>query len=436
MSTINPDGTFSKAVNIGAPINNSENSSAVSITPDAQSLLLLNVYLPDGKMEKGISIARRNGNVWGFPEKVNIQNYYNDNIYGEYCLSVSGKYLVMTVQRKDGYGSKDIHISMLQPDGSFSEPKNIGSVINTPDSEASPFLAADEKTLYFSTAGHPGFGKNDVFMTKRLDDTWMNWSVPENLGPDLNSPNWDAYYTFTTNGEYVYYVVSAPGRGGDIFRKKLPASAKPAPVVLVSGKVYDQKTKLPLKSKIQYSDLTTSTTAGSAFSDATTGDYRIILQSGKQFGFLAEADNYYSVSENIDLSKLTTYQEIRRDLYLVPIEKGAAIRLNNLFFDFNKSDLKKESNSELKRLVELLQKYPKMKIEIAGHTDNVGTDETNIPLSNRRAQAVLNWLVLNKIEASRLLAKGYGKSKPIASGNSEEARRQNRRVEFLILEME
>ena len=234
----------------------------------------------------------------------------------------------------------------------------------------------------------------------------------------------------------MYFVVSTTETGGNIYRKKLPAGARPAPVVVVSGKVFDMKTKLPLKARINYEDLGKGTSAGAASSDPNSGEYRIVLQAGKQFGFLAESANYYSVGENLNLSKLTSYQEVKRDLYLVPIEKGAAIRLNNLFFDFNKSDLKKESNNELKRLVELLNQYPKMKIEIAGHTDNVGTDETNIPLSNKRAQAVLNWLVANKIDVTRLTAKGYGKSKPIAVGNTEEARKQNRRVEFLILEIE
>ncbi len=435
VSTI-ADGTFTKAVSLGAPINNSENSSVVSITPDGQQLLLLNVYNADGTMAVGVSMSKKNGDRWNFPEKVNINNFYNDSQFGEYNLSVSRKVMLMTLQRKDGLGSKDVHVSFLQDDGAWTEPKNIGSVINTADSEVSPFLAADERTLYFSSNGHPGFGRNDVFMTQRLDDTWLNWAEPQNLGPDLNSPNWDAYYSFSADGQYVYFVSGTANNKTDIFRKKLPAGARPAPVVLVSGIVYDQKTKLPLHARITYQDLSTGKNAGLATSDKTSSAYRIILQSGKSYGFMAEADNYYSVSENIDLTKLQEFTEIKRDLFLAPIEKGMAIRLNNLFFDFNKSDLKKESESELNRLVEMLTKYPAMKIEIAGHTDNVGTDQTNIPLSNRRAQAISAWLIKNKINATRLIAKGYGKSKPVAQGNSEEARRLNRRVEFLILEME
>lgn len=193
-STQGEDGKFSPAKSIPQPINNAQNNSIAGITPDGQTLLVLNVYNPDGSMGAGVSLTRKEGESWGFPKKVEIKNFYNKNRYGEYNLSASGKTMLMTIQRDDGFGSKDVHVSFLQDDGTWSEPKNLGATLNTAESETSSFLAADGRTLYYSTNGLPGYGRNDVVVTQRLDDTWEKWSEPQNLGPDLNTPQWDAYY--------------------------------------------------------------------------------------------------------------------------------------------------------------------------------------------------------------------------------------------------
>lgn len=434
-SVMDASGKFSPAQPVPAPINNRENNSIAGITPDGQTLLVLNVYNPDGTMTAGVSLSRKEGEAWAFPKKIDIKNFYNRNRYGEYNLSASGKILMMTIQRDDGYGSKDVHVSFLQDDGTWSEPKNLGPMINTPDSETSSFLAADERTLYYSTNGLPGYGKNDVFVTQRLDDTWLNWSEPQNLGPDLNSPEWDAYYTFTADGSCVYFVSGGRNGSSDIFRKKLPAAARPDPVVIVKGKVLDAKTKQPLAASISYQNLATNKNLGYANSNSVDGQYSIVLQAGNNYEFLADAPNYYPISDNLDLGKLHEFKEITRDLYLAPIEKGVAIRLNNLFFDFNKAELKSESLGELTRLATLLKNNPTMKIEISGHTDNVGTDAYNLPLSMKRAQAVRDFLTGKGIDAARLIAKGYGKTKPLKPGDTEEIRKLNRRVEFTISEL-
>lgn len=435
-STINPDGSFAPAKNIGAPLNNTENSSVTAITPDGQTVLLLNRYLPNGQMEKGVSISLRTGDGWGFPQNLEIKDFYNDNMYGEYCLAANGKVMLMTVQRKDGFGAKDICVSFRNDDGTWTAPLNCGPTINTGSSETSPFLAADGMTLYFSTDGFPGIGKKDMFLTRRLDDTWTNWSVPENLGPALNTPGWDAYYSIPASGEYAYFVSYTDAIGAaDIFRAKLPAVLRPRPVVLVRGRVLNAKTNEPIGARISYENLTTGTEVGIANSNPKTGDYSIVLPAGEEYGFLAISADYIPVSENIDLTKLTEYKEITRDLRLVPIEKGATIRLNNIFFDTGKFNLRKQSLRELDRLVKLLNENPNMKIEVSGHTDDVGTDESNLVLSRNRAKAVYDYLVSKNIVAARLTSKGYGETKPQLPNTNAENRQVNRRVEFTITEI-
>lgn len=437
MAEIKADGSFNPAQNLGAPLSNNENNSICAITPDGQTALLLNVYLPDGRADNGISTSQRDSSGWAFPKKVVVTDYYNDNVYGEYCLSASGKVLMLTLQRKDSKGGKDIHVSFLNDNGTWTAPANIGGVINTAESETSPFLAADEKTLYFSSAGWPGYGKNDMFVTRRLDDTWMNWSPPENLGPVLNTPGWDAYYSIPASGEFAYFVSYSNSLGAsDIFRTPLPKELRPAPVVLIRGTVRNKKTNEPMGATIKYENLGTGENLGIAHSDPATGAFTIVLPAGENYGFLPEKKKFIGLSDNIDLSQLTEYKEIVRDLFLVPIEKGQVVKLNNIFFDTGKFDLRSESRAELDRLVKVLKSNPVMEIEIDGHTDNVGDDAANLTLSRNRAKAVMDYLLAKGIAPLRLKSQGYGETKPVDVNTTPEGRQNNRRVEFLILKSE
>jgi outer membrane protein OmpA-like peptidoglycan-associated protein len=344
--------------------------------------------------------------------------------------------MLLTLDRKDSYGQRDVYVSFQRNDGSWSEPKNLGPVVNSYDDETSPFLAADGVSLYYSTEGFPGYGSQDIFVSRRLDDTWEHWSPPQNLGPEINSDDWDAYYTIPASGEYAY-VVSAQNSIGatDIFEIKLAETAKPKPVVLVKGRVFNSKTKQPLESQISYSDLSTNKEAGVARSDAKDGSYQIVLPLEKIYSFVGAKSGFYPISDTVNVKDVKSYQEITRDLYLSPIEVKQAIRLNNIFFDFDKTELLSESSAELDRLVALLKQQPAMRIELRGHTDNKGADAYNQKLSDGRATAVLEYLAGKGIDRNRMVAKGYGKTVPIASNDTEAGRAQNRRVEFMILEL-
>jgi OOP family OmpA-OmpF porin len=435
VSRRNPDGSWGPATNMGPPLNNTDNNAVTSITPDGQTLLLLNKYKEDGSAEIGVSYARKLGDSWDKPQGQNIDNYYNRSPYGEYALAASGKTMIMAIQRDNGSGGKDLHVSFLKPDNSWSEPLNMGKAVNTAGGESTPFLAADDATLYFSTNGRMGYGSKDMFVTRRLDSTWTNWSDPQNLGPLLNTPAWDAYYSIPASGDYAYFVSYQNSIGrADIFRAPLPQSVRPKPVVLVKGRVLNAKTKEPLGAEILYESLTSGKELGIARSNPVDGAYSIVLPAGEIYGFLGQAKGFIPVSENIDIKNLDVYQEITRDLYLVPIEAGSIVRLNNLFFDTGKWELRPQSTKELGRLVKLLNDNPTMTIEISGHTDDVGSDANNLELSKKRATSVQAYLIKNGIVATRLSAKGLGETKPQVPNDSPEHRQVNRRVEFSILQ--
>ncbi|MBN8696409.1 MAG: OmpA family protein [Bacteroidetes bacterium] len=427
--------TWSEAQNMGSPFNNSGHNMLVSVSADNNTLYLSNTYNPDGTQKgAGLSVAVRSADSWAMPKEIKINNYYNTHTYVNNCLSQDNAYLLHAIERKDSKGGADIYVSFLNKDGSYSEPLNLGADINTPGYETTPFLAADNKTLYFSSDMHPGYGNNDIFVTTRLDDTWKKWSTPLNLGPEINSVNWDAYFTIPASGDVAYMVSSENSLGeGDIVKVKLPEAAKPLPVVLIKGKVLNKKTNLPLKALISYYDVVSQEKVGEAISNPASGEYNIILQYGKKYSFRADKDGFYAVNDFLDVSSLDSYKEIEKDLYLVPVEIGQIVRLNNVFFDFNKSELKPDSYQELDRLVDFLKSNSGIEIEIGGHTDNIGNDEYNQRLSQQRVESVMLYLTSKGVQKDRLQAKGYGETKPIANNDTEDGKATNRRVEFTIL---
>ena len=435
-TTMDSNGQWREAENIGPPLNNDEANFVISVGADNNTLVVGNTYVEDGSpgAESGLSAAQKTTNGWSVPAPIAIDDFYNINKYVSFTLSQDGRYLAYSVERYDGYGDQDIYVSFLEGENHYTAPLNLGPVINTHSSEITPFLAADNATLYFSSYALPGYGSSDIFVSRRLDDTWTNWSEPENMGPEINSEYFDAYFSIPASGENAYMVSDEDSFGfSDIVRVKVPKAAKPRPVVLIRGRVLNQKNKEPLSAEIKYTDLTNNIEVGKAISDPADGKYSIVLQSGRDYSFRAEKTNYYAVNENLDVSVLTQYAEVERNLFLVPIETGQTIRLNNIFFALNKAELLSSSRAELDRLVEFLKKNRDINIEIAGHTDDSGDDAYNLQLSIKRAENVKEYLVSGGVDKSRLITRGYGKSKPILANDSEESRARNRRVEFTIL---
>ena len=422
--------------NVGAPINNSGNNYVISISPDRNTLLVSSIYGADGSsVGSGYSISHWNGTGWELPKTISIKDFVNDGEYGGGALSADGKVVIITLQDHRSKGANDLYFSFVQSDNSWTKPENMGEVINGFDHEYSPFLAADGKSLYFASRSHAGYGGADVFVSRRLDDTWKNWSKPLNLGRSVNTVGWDGNFSVEASGEWAYLTSYANSIGsGDIFRIRLKEEMKPDPVVIISGRVLDSKTGLPVEASISYRELRSDKNKGSAISDPKTGKYKIVLTEGYEYSFFAKNKNYISSRYNRDYSNIDAYEEIELDLFLTPIELDATVILNNVFFAPNKAVLLDKSKPELDRVVKLLKDNSSIEVEIGGHTNpSRATEQYHRDLSESRAVLIRDYLVGEGISSSRITAKGYGYNFPVERGLSANNKMKNMRVEFKIV---
>ncbi|HLT72133.1 MAG TPA: OmpA family protein, partial [Cyclobacteriaceae bacterium] len=414
-----------------------------SVTPDGRSAIILlgNKYLPNGKMMAGVSISSNVGGTWSSPVALEITNDYNFSEKANYFLANNRRTLIMSVEREDSRGGRDLYVTFMGSDSVWSEPKNLGDIINSAGEESAPFLALDDQTLYFSSDGFSGYGGSDIYVSKRLDDSWTNWSDPENLGPEINSTLEDLFFNIPANSEYAYYSRGITEANADIYRVKLPILRKPEVWVTVRGKIVDSETGEPLGAKIIYERLPEGQETGIAQTNPETGEYELRLPGGSLYGIRAEAADKISESQNLDLTGVTEDRTIdNRDFTLANIRvadiaEDVTIVLNNVFFDFDKSALKPESFPELNRIVGMMKERADMRIEVSGHTDSMGPERYNQGLSQRRAQAVVTYLADKGINAERLKVEYFGESKPIDSNETSEGRSKNRRVEFKILKL-
>ncbi|MEN8118958.1 MAG: OmpA family protein [Bacteroidota bacterium] len=332
-------------------------------------------------------------------------------------------------------GNLDIYVSEKTEDG-WSKPVNIGEKINTPYAERSPFLHPDMKTLYFSSDGHAGLGKLDVFKTTRLNDTsWTEWSEPVNLGKEINSFGDEYDYKISTDGKMAYLSVFETDNY-DIYQMELPVSMRPEAVAVIFGTIKNSDEEFE-HAKIKWEDLTTGKLIGFSESDINDGSYLIILPLGKNYGYYIDHKNYFPLSGNVDLTNQKEQIEIEKNFvlrsYVEIINNQVAIPLENVFFEHNKYQLRPESYLELNRLVTFIKKNEGLKIEISGHTDNTGTTQYNKQLSKKRADAVKNYLIKQGCKQSNLSSVGYGESHPVTKNDTEEGKAKNRRVEFRVV---
>ncbi len=429
-------GVWSDGLNLGRPLNDPTCNIAFALTPDNTTML---VYRQGtSKNNSDLAISKRTTAFWGAPVPLRFEHFENLAQSGITAyLGADGKTLLLSIIGPDTRGKEDLYVSTYDKKlHTFTTPKSLGKLINTPGSDITPFLAPDGITLYYSTDSLPGRGGLDIYMTRRLDDSWQNWSRPINLGPQINSSGDEYYFKFPADAKLGYYVSNNGTPTKDIWQVNLPPYLRPLPVMLVKGKVYNQATKQTMLATISYQELPSGIEVGSAQTDTTTGEYRILLPAGKQYGFMATAAGCVAVSENITvtLPPGKPYAEQQRDLTLAPLQAGQSIRLNNLFFATGSAAISAASYPELKRVAELLQMNPSLSIEVGGYTDNIGSLDLNLQLSHNRAEAVRKYLVETlHADAARISVLGYGSNFAVADNSTEEGRRLNRRVEMKIV---
>ncbi len=421
---------WSKAVNMGNAVNTTRTDNLLAISADNNTLMF--------EEENQLSVKHRTEAGWSPLEKLNLI-FKNESDHFVACLSADGKAVVFSAKLKSNifYDAKrnegDLYVCLKEGDKKWSAPINLGSAINSMGEDTSPFLSADGKTLYFATDGRPGYGNQDIFVSTRTGESWTEWSKPMNLGSQVNSVYFDAYYTLPASCDYAYFVSYDQGFGkADIFKIKLHQSSRPKPVTLVKGKVLNTKTGQPLAASIHFENLKTRKDVGEARSDPKTGAYQIILPFGVNYGVRATRSEFYSVHENLELPATNEYKEVEKDLMMVPIEVGETIKLNNVFFEAGLAVLKSESFPELDRLVSILAENTGISIELEGHTDNKGKEDVLMKLSEDRVATVRDYLVVHGIAKERITGHGFGATRPVAKGDSEEDRKLNRRVEFKI----
>lgn len=425
--------TWSKAELFPEPINNDENNAVCGISPNGKTMLLNNVYRNDGQMEKGVSMSflLRTGD-WSFPKALKILNFKNKSEFSEYSLAPNGKILVMTTEMKDSFGGKDIYVSFWKNDDSWTEPRNIGQVVNTGESESTPFIAPDGVTMYFSSSGHVGYGNNDIFLTRRLDDTWLNWSEPENLGPIVNTPQWDGYFSVAAQGDYAYFSSVENSLGAeDIYRIKIPEKAKPLTLIQMAGQILNQDTQETIAGKILVKSVAGTDSLWVDY-DPYLGDYSFMWPAKKAFTMQVVKDGYICRVEKFDYTSERNFKNIQRNLLIIPIQLNKQYQIPNINFDQSKAELIPSSYEELDKIVKILKDNSNFKILLEGHTDNQGDWNENMKLSLERVENVKAYIVSKGISPNRVRVKGWGGTKPMASNMSEERRKLNRRVEFTL----
>jgi len=289
--------------------------------------------------------------------------------------------------------------------------------------------------LYFSSKGHLGFGGSDIFISHRLDDTWQNWSEPENLGPIVNNEHDQIFFQIEYDSKYAYYV-NGTGDEADIFRIELPVMHLPEPVITITGKVLDKNTLLPISNANVSLQNSSGNFIEAEQETSNDGFYRFTLPIGAVYELNAKKDGYLSVEhEPMDLKAVYESDSIYKDILMSPIEEGERISLDNTYFDFDKATLRPESVPQLNKVVNFLKDNKKVMIQLDGHTCSIGKDDYNQKLSENRAKAVLIYLQENGIKSKRLSSAGFGESKPKESNENEIGRERNRRVEFVIIDL-
>lgn len=425
------DESWDKVKDIGPPINTIENEGAFSISSDGNYIFFTSCSRNGGKGQCDIWLTSKKNNRWDEPK--NLQSPINTKYWeSQPSISSDGRMLYFSSDRPGGYGGTDIWVSEFSNSG-WSAPKNLGPTVNTSKDEQFPFIHSDNRTLYFSSNGHPGLGKSDLYLTRK--DVKLNWETPINMGFPINSRGQDWNLVVARDGKTAYFSSDQlKGFGGlDIYTFQLPEKLQAEKVSYLRGYVRDAITKQPLSANVELSPINGEPTT-LTYAKPGTGMFLVPLKTNMKFALTIDKDGYLFYTEFYNMPAIQRDQPIELIIDLEKIELGNSVVLKNIFFDTDKSDIKDESKQELEKLIDFLSENNSIRIEISGHTDNVGDSKHNMVLSENRAKSVCDFLTNNGIEKSRLTYKGFGDTQPIKQNNTDENRAKNRRTEFKIIQ--
>lgn len=435
ISRKNAKGRWTEPESVSRNINSELNEGTSTISADGRKLIFTSCVGRQGYGSCDLYESIRTGEEWTKPRNLG-PNVNSAEWESQPSLSADGRTLYFVSDRRGGVGRRDIWVSYLNENGDWSRAKNAGRPINTMYDEISPFIHVNNRVLYFASNGLVGFGGYDIFFSEK--DSSGAWTGPKNIGSPINNHEDQFSLFITSDGKKGYYsheeVKDAGYTSSRIFEIEIPEENRIRyRSNYVKGVVREKESQRPLAASIELINLDTKETESLVSSDSVSGNYLIVLTQGAEYALYVNKKGYLFKSLNFNYSLLKDYEPIVLDIDLEKASEGTIAVLENIFFDVDKYDLKEKSVTELQKILRFLRENAFFRVEISGHTDNSGSVSYNMDLSQKRARSVLEYLVKNGIDPSRLVPKGYGATKPIAENATEEGRQKNRRIEFKVI---
>ena len=430
-SALGSDGQWQQASPLPGGVNTPMNEGAMSISQDGEWMVFTACYRPDGYGGCDLYISYKTPTGWTTGENMGRQ-INTDQWETQPCFSPDKRSLYFVSRRPGGLGGSDIYVSHLLKNGKWDNPINLGPNINTSGDEQCPFMHADNQTLYFTSPIWPGYGNDDLFISRKQPDG--SWSKPENLGFPINTIDREGSLVIAADGVTAYYASNRSDSHGDmdLYQFQLPSHARSIPTYWVRGNISDKKSGSPIPALLNLMDAQTGKAVTQVQAD-DNGNYLVTLQAGSNYLLTIRQPGYFFHSEIFEMKRTADARPQQLDVRLQPLAADSTIILRHVYFETNKSTLADSSRAELLALAELLRENPTIIVEIGGHTDNIGSASDNLSLSKRRAEAVVHFLKDQGIPGERLQAKGYGSTRPISDNSTTEGRAKNRRSEMKIL---
>lgn len=433
-SELQPDGKFGQGEEMPDPFNLNDNEGGATLTVDNKTLYYTVCKYTQNHTYYNCDIyySEYIDGEWtpikSVSEKINLPTTWES----QPSISADGKTLYFVSDRAGGFGGYDIYRSVKTETGEWGTPINLGPVINSTGNEKSPFIHPDGKTLYFSSDGWLGLGGYDIFYSRLNDDG--SWSTPVNLGYPINSADDEVGFFVSTDGKTGYFASNKlKGVGGwDLYSFDLYDKARPGKVLFLSGTVKSETESEMARTRIELKNMETKKISEIPL-DSITGKYVAVAPFNNDYIMTVKKEGYVYESRYIAKTDSIYRMPARLDLDIHQIELNKSYRINDIFFAFNSFELIGESKAVLDLLIEFLFENPSIYIEVQGHTDNIGNDADNMKLSSNRAKSVYNYLIENKIDSKRLTFRGFGKTVPVTSNETEDGRARNRRTVFVII---